>query len=307
MKLTYFMLPYKMQDRTHRNLEHLLDGSDGTEAHTEHMIEVTENGGTHAQDDAGHSMQRTKNHLTEACKTLRQNNRVPSENQLHTSLNADLPLRVMVSDHFKLIGCKLLKVGSTNLRRLLYTLDNLSKLNDTNESNKKKSRKWHIDTRFLKAKQLSEMRLKLKTYKTFMFVRDPIERLVSAYRDNKPHTWLQGQTLPFNKYLMLIIQTPTSELNRHIQLFSTWCQPCSVTYDFIGQLDNFAEDINIILESVGARNLVILPERNQTGYKQDRSSDIVSMYRRNIPKDILKQLYEKYYIDYYLFGFPRPF
>ena len=151
------------------------------------------------------------------------------------------------------------------------------------------------------------MREKLKTYTTFMFVRDPIERLMSAYRDNKPHVWLQRKRLSFYKFLMAIVKTPTRELNRHLKLYSLWCQPCSVTYDFIGRLNNFDEDMETILESVGANDLAILPKRNQTGYSNVKSSNVVEKFRRDIPIEIRKQIYEKYYIDYYLFGFPRPY
>ena len=110
------------------------------------------------------NMQSMKNHLEQSCQVLREKHMIPHENRSRTPLTADLPERVMVSEDFKLIGCKLLKVGSTNIRRLLYTLDNLSTLNDTNESNKKESRNWHIDIRFLKGKRLSLLRRKLKTY-----------------------------------------------------------------------------------------------------------------------------------------------
>ena len=140
-----------------------------------------------------------------------------------------------------------------------------------------------------------------------MFIRDPIERLMSAYRDRKPGIWFRAQKLSFYEYLMTILKTPTRELNRHLRLFSVWCQPCSVTYDFIGRLNNFDEDMETILESVGAKDLAILPKRNETGYKNAKSSDVVDKFKRNIPVEIRKQIYEKYYIDYYLFGFPRPY
>ena len=65
--------------------------------------------------------------------------------------------------------------------------------------------------------------------------------------------------------------------------------------------------MEIILESVGAKDLAILPKRNETGYRNVKSSNVVDKIRRNIPIEIRKRIYEKYYIDYYLFGFPRPY
>ena len=258
--------------------------------------------------DRRQSMQSMRDHLQKSCKVLREKHMLPHENIPKAPNTIDLPKRVMISEDFKLIGCKLLKVGSTNIRRLLYTLEHLETQNDTNKLNKMLANDWHIDIRFLKGKRLSEMRQKLKTYTTFMFVREPIERLMSAYRDGKPHNWFEDKISPsFIEYLELIIKTPTKDLNQHLKSFSIWCQPCSIKYDFIGRLDNFNEDMGEILERVGAKNLVILPKRNQTGYRSAKSSDVVEKYRKTIPIEILKQIYQKYNVDYYLFGFPRPY
>ena len=322
------MLAYKTQDRRHWKNEHLSKTNDEAQAQTElghspqwkriqtqteagqslqlKKIEAQTEAGhnpqwkkTQTQTESGHSMQWTKIHLKQACQTLRQN-------QSLMSLNEDLPVRLVASDRFKLIGCKLPKVGSTNIRSLMYTLDHLSKTKDANEI-RRDITSWRIDPKHLGRKQLSELQRKLNTYTKFMFIRDPIERMVSAYRDRKPWGWFQEQTLPFNEWLVSVLNIPTKKLNRHLVPFNIWCQPCSVKYDFVGQLRNFDEDMNTILESVGARNLVILPQRNRTGYREESSSDVVDMYKRNIPKSSLKKMYEKYYIDYFLFGFPRPY
>ena len=142
--LPYFKLVYTMQDGIHAQNGQLPKVSDEAE-------EIT-------------SMQSMKNNLEKSCQVLREKHMIPYENRSWSPLTADLPARVMISEDFKLIGCKLLKVGSTNIRRLLYTLDNLNTLNDTNESDKIESRNWHIDIRLLKGKRLSELRHKLKKH-----------------------------------------------------------------------------------------------------------------------------------------------
>ena len=80
-----------------------------------------------------------------------------------------------------------------------------------------------------------------------------------------------------------------------------------MTYDFVGELNNFDEDMDNILEHVGARDLVILPTREQTHYTEVKSFNVVDEYRRTIPKHLLEQIYETYYLDYFLFGIPRPY
>ena len=65
--------------------------------------------------------------------------------------------------------------------------------------------------------------------------------------------------------------------------------------------------MNVILEQVGAKDLLILPKRNTTGYMEKHSAEVFDYYKNNTPKYILKGFYEKFYIDYFLFGYPRPF
>ena len=248
-------------------------------------------------------MQRLKNHLSEACKALKERNM--SAFTENSNAKASLPVRLVASNNFKLIGCKVTKVGSTNMARLLYAMDHLSETNDTNKVSKGKARRLTIDT-MTKKTDLSLLQNKLSTYTTFMFVRDPLERLLSAYRDERPAFWFKKKS-SFSDYLRRVINVPVENLNKHLQPVSIRCKPCTTRYDFVVLLSNYDQDMKRILKSVGAENDVILPQRNQTGYKQDKSSDIVQHYIKNVPRDIRKQIYEKYYFDYFLFGFAKPF
>lgn len=249
-------------------------------------------------------MQWIRDHLSQACEVLKNKTAPGITTKSSKYLNSDLPMRILTSDQYKLIGCKITKVGSTNMARVMYTLDHLSETNNTNKVAKGKARRWTINT--ANDKDLTELRDKLKTYTTFMFVRDPVERLMSAYRDKRPVYWFKKK-ITFTKYLQMVLRTPDGMLNKHLISFNKLCKPCSTNYDFIGLLDNFEEDMRKILRSIAAEGRIVLPVRNKTGYKNKKSSSVMFHYRRNIPKDILKQIYEKYYVDYFLFGFPKPF
>ena len=253
------------------------------------------------------NMQRRALHLAHACRMLRQNKTKQFKNNTNVYLYNKMPVKLTHSDRFKLIGCKLPKVASTNIKTIMYGLDHLPFTNDVNKIDKAVAYRWQIIPKELNHSQMTELKWKLSTYTKFIFVRDPIERLVSAYRDNRPH-FLRSEKVSFNDWLVKVIFNSTkARLNRHVTPFSEWCQPCSTTYDFVGQMNNFDDDINAILEHVGARDLIILPKRGLTGYTEAKSYDVADDYRSNIPRHLLEQIYEKYYIDYILFGFPRPY
>ena len=202
-----------------------------------------------------------------------------------------------VSEKFKLIACKLEKVGSTNIARVLYALDHLSTYNNSNKILQPQGRKQG----FL------EKTNEIRTYTKFMFVRDPLERLLSAYRDRKPKAFFAiSQRISFRKYLEALLSRPEKKLNKHVTSFNSRCQPCVIKYDFIGLLENFEPDMKTILRSVGADNAIILPKRSQTGYQKENSAEVLKQYLADVPKITIQKIYERYYLDYYLFGFKKP-
>ena len=83
------------------------------------------------------------------------------------------------------------------------------------------------------------------------------------------------------------------------------CQPCSIKYAFIGLVDSYGEDMRRILDYVNATKYVTLPERNQTGYMTEKSSEVLQLYLKDIPTSLIKRFYENYYWDYFLFGFTK--
>ena len=111
-----------------------------------------------------------------------------------------------------------------------------------------------------------------------MFVRHPLERLVSGYRDGKPgkvfKKWRINSTVStFNEYIDMLIQNRSN-----FSKFFMRCNPCRIKYGFIGSVDNFDSDIATILRTVGAENAVTIPHRNETGYRQKKSVTVFKSY-----------------------------
>ena len=208
-----------------------------------------------------------------------------------------------VSEKFKLAACKLEKVGSTNVARVFYSLEHMSdvKISDANAV-----RRSHARNLVPLEKYSNTTDTDYELYTKFMFVRDPLERLLSAYRDGHPHEFFKNnKNLSFQCFLESILNSSDSTLNPHVVSFNRKCRPCEIKYDFIGLLDNFKTEMEKILRSVGIENTVIYPERNQTGYKEE-SSELLRQYLQSVPKDIIEKIYERYSLDYYLFGFKKP-
>jgi RNAse (barnase) inhibitor barstar len=116
-------------------------------------------------------------------------------------------------------------------------------------------------------------------YFSFMFVRNPFSRLLSAYVDKivapNPFYWRQFGALAVNKYRQNVNKTAVrghdisfAEFVRlatdmestnmykdpHIKSIGTSCHPCHHNYSFIGRMENFKEDSLYVLKKIEAQN-----------------------------------------------------
>ena len=225
--------------------------------------------------------------------------------------NVDLPPRIIISDRYKLLGCLIDKVGSTNLQRIFYILNGLTNTTDPGNVKQGDARKQNNDYfyKLRKPSHVTEIISRLKSYTTFMIVRPPLDRIVSAYRDNKPNAifrnWKEKSTVPnFEKYIDILLKNKT-HYSKPLRPLYMMCNPCRISFNFIGNLDNFDTDMATILRAVDAENTVSVPQRMNTGYKKQKSSEVVKMYYKDIPTDKLEKLEQIYDLDYALFGFEK--
>ena len=218
----------------------------------------------------------------------------------------DMPARMMISDRYKLLGCKAAKVASTNLQRIFYILEGFTNTHETETVNKGAARKKM--GRHAKKRTIEELNNNLHSYTTFMFVRHPLERIVSAYRDGKPGMFKlfkkRKQPLNFTTYIDRILNKK-GHFARPLRPINELCKPCEVNYDFVASLDNFDREIITILTEVGAENKVNIPQRNVTGYKERKSSSVVEEYYKDVPLEKIKALEAIYKTDFDLFGIAK--
>ncbi|XP_045125797.1 carbohydrate sulfotransferase 11-like isoform X2 [Portunus trituberculatus] len=122
---------------------------------------------------------------------------------------------------------------------------------------------------------------KLRTYKKFMVVRHPFERVLSAYKD-KLEYWArhnhlfhlmvgkglnkhrdnpneETDNITFTEYIRFISQPgrgTVEQRNEHWLPMHEICHPCAIQYDFIGKYENLKEDSEYLLKWLGVTDLM---------------------------------------------------
>ncbi|XP_033098921.1 carbohydrate sulfotransferase 14-like isoform X2 [Anneissia japonica] len=229
--------------------------------------------------------------------------------------------QIIVDEQRKFLYCYVPKVACSNWKRVIkYIQGSLTDINTEVKMDHKK------DLVFLDSFSQEEIDIKLKTYFKFMFVRNPIARLVSAYRNKfrenivsfhkrygvpivrkyrkNVNNDVKGDDVTFEEFIRYLLDTDTSNMDMHWRPMNELCQPCAVNYDFIGSFEYLSVDANEVLKTIGAESDTFFPQR-QRWYKpttQQKISDEMS----SVSLYYLQQLVEKYLVDFIMFGYPPP-
>ena len=242
--------------------------------------------------------------------------------------------RVYVDDKYKIMYCDIPKVASTSWKRILFILS--GKMNTTDPEQVPGSILYSDRpgeyVRWLSSYTASEKKLRIREYYKFMFVRDPLERLYSAYRNkfvtgyNKgteqvlllfgrdiirryrsgasEHDLTTGEGVTFREFVQYLLDPATSgHFNIHWTPYDELCNPCSMQYDFIGKYETFSEDANSVLEEVGISHLV----KKFPGEPNTRTTpDLIKSAYLNVTSDQIRKLWSLYKTDFSMFDYPLP-
>ena len=229
----------------------------------------------------------------------------------------------IVLEKYKLVYCSVPKVACTVWKRILA---NLEGYNITNGVHKKTKGKLRILSNYT-----TEDRSKiLKTYKKFMFVREPFERLLSAYKDcfwgkfkRRMDTWKR-----YRKIIRFVLATRTgldidvNADNTTFEQFATYlvlrwregvsfqehwreqnklCHPCQVQFDYVGHYETLQDDAQFILQKTKLDDKVFFPEWQPTN-----TSALMRTYYSTLSLLRIRQLWDIYKKDFELFGYSYP-
>ncbi|XP_004692256.1 PREDICTED: carbohydrate sulfotransferase 13, partial [Condylura cristata] len=236
---------------------------------------------------------------------------------------------VLVDDAHGLLYCYVPKVACTNWKRVLLALSG----GGPRDPLAIPAHEAHAPGRLPSLADFSpaEINRRLRAYLAFLFVRDPFERLASAYRNKfarpysaafqrrygtrivrrlrpgaHPDALARGHDVRFAEFLAYLLDPRTRRdepFNEHWERAHALCHPCRLRYDVVGKFETLAEDAAFVLGLVGASGLRFpAPPRARAPNARDQASslfqDISAFYQR--------RLYELYRMDFLLFNYSIP-
>ncbi|CBY37372.1 unnamed protein product [Oikopleura dioica] len=239
---------------------------------------------------------------------------------------AEHHLRLVVDEKHQILYCELPKVGCTNWKRTMLQLihpDTFGqmKVEDIKSPHGKKGEDGY---KYLSSYPKEQQIFMLQTFYKFMFVRHPLERLLSAYRDKVQENYLQQNFVAkqlqeiasedflteanvegFHQFVKYLIAKGDNRKfgarQRHWGPYYHICKVCSINWNFIGKMETLNEDVEYVLRDMNVRDLTDYPKRNKT----TNHSTLLKFYA-NMGKDNIRKIYELYKPDYDLFQYDVP-
>ena len=238
--------------------------------------------------------------------------------------------RLIVNEEHKVIYCIVPKVGCTQLKRIFLVLNGVySSIEEVTDIHDMTKHTYVFDKKFSDKKR----EYMLKNFYKFIIVRDPLERLVSAYRNKFEGKTMQFMppwklkiakeivkryrynneeidlhkvnNVTFPEYIHHIIDTPSLKLNAHWMPYRDLCRPCEIHYDFIGSMDTYMRDVKHIMRQIKAdETKFYVYGKNRTtliGTKKSTAS-----FYKVLPKKHFDRLVKMFKLDHELFGYSLP-
>ncbi|GAB1598741.1 carbohydrate sulfotransferase 11-like [Argonauta hians] len=241
---------------------------------------------------------------------------------------------ILVNDPFGFMYCQIPKVACTNWRRVLLVLTGYY---NTTKGSRLKSMDVHNSydkyLTYLSDLSAGGISYRLRNYKKFLFVREPFQRLVSAFR-NKIHSSkneyffqrfgriilkryrnssmsessMRKTNVKFSEFVQYLLDMSNKKtvLNDHWGHFSPLCHPCAIKYDFIGKYETLERDAHFILRNLAPNKSVTFPSRNETYRHTQTNNDLVLKNFKTLSPATINKLWKMYRKDYYLFNYSYP-
>ena len=207
------------------------------------------------------------------------------ENETERNL---LNRHLIFDDKRRSLFCFVEKIGCTDMKRLMFVTVGVLPLKTIHDEwvDLKYLEKGLKRASFINKTLTDESRLlRIQNYFKFMIVRNPLERLVSGYRNKvmPPLTdlslkfpnyikrnileryrpvdfqrWLDAGghfniTITFPEFVQYFIEMKKKNLNPHFKPMIHTCHPCRVQYDFYGNFKRYGQDAKLVIRKLNMR------------------------------------------------------
>ncbi|XP_069028865.1 carbohydrate sulfotransferase 8-like [Embiotoca jacksoni] len=238
--------------------------------------------------------------------------------------------RVYVEDRSRLLYCEVPKAGCSNWKRVLMVLGGSA---TSTRDIPHDAAHYANHLRRLESYDDAGIAERLRSYNKVLFVREPFERLVSAFRDKfeSPNSYYHpvfgrpiisryranatraalrtGAGVTFREFVqyLLDVRRPVG-MDIHWQPVSQLCNPCLLRYTFIGKFERLQQEADFLLRSVAAPPNLTFPEfKDRNPLAERTSSRITQKYFSLLNATERQKAFDFYYMDYLMFDYPKPF
>lgn len=229
-------------------------------------------------------------------------------------LDPKVAAQLYVEHSHQFIYCEVPKVGCSNWKRIILLLNESFGLS----VNELAHYKVHASKLLIKLSSYppSLQKQLLANYTKVMFTRNPLERLVSAYRDKFLHdddiyysetiANLIRKTLcidskaniTFKQFARFIVKENPSYRDTHWKPMYQLCDPCNIQYDFIGKFETLVEDTDCVLRTIGAPKNLKYPSMKHHSNESRTNNDISIHYLEMLPPSLLREVMKVYSLDF---------
>ena len=165
--------------------------------------------------------------------------------------------------------------------------------------------------------------LRISTYFKFFFVRHPLDRLLSAYREKfrlvpgymrsygrqiirryranaTTESLRLGNDVTLEEFVRFMVDTGL-RFRKDVHWTSQYelCQPCAISYGFIGRFETLWSDGDYVLQKLGINSEVRFPRWTKNRTDNQRYDSAFA----NVKPEYMKRLRKLYSRDYDFFGY----
>jgi chondroitin 4-sulfotransferase 11 len=255
---------------------------------------------------------------------------------------------LLVDDERKVIYCEVPKVACSNWKRVLVYASGKTNVTDPGQLTWVDVHGKLGNTILPRLHSFSpeEIRFRLTNYFKFMFVRDPFDRVLSAYNDKfrssdnmlfnenygrriieryrqnaSNESLSRGHDVKFDEFVRYLIDPATREeeqtnkhwygFEMHWRAFDDICHPCFVGYDFLGKYETLSDDVDHALKLLGIYGQVRFPGLSAAGRVSLRTSAtdrdaFLAKGYADISDEDIVGLWRLYFDDFSAFRYSYP-